>query len=76
MWVRQPLGGPDLLTEPEGQSQSVKRVIEPGWSAYSDFDVARRGTILCFYGRSDQPHFAGDRLTMARFNLKWLLRGD
>jgi len=60
------------LSEDEGQSWPISRTIEPSWSAYSDLAVTPRGTILCFYGRGDQPGFAGDSLRLARFNLPWL----
>ncbi|MEI7733672.1 MAG: hypothetical protein WCO56_29170 [Verrucomicrobiota bacterium] len=42
---------------------------------YSDIAVTQRGTILCFYGRGEKSGFAGDRLTLARFNLEWLTDG-
>lgn len=59
----------------EGLTWPVSRVVEPGPSMYSDLAVARDGTIFCFYGRSVKTgvnNFAGDRLTLARFNLEWL----
>ena len=59
----------------EGKTWSVNKSIEPGWSAYSDIGVSKKGTILCFYGRGDKPGFAGDHLTLARFNLEWLTDG-
>jgi sialidase-1 len=64
------------LSEDEGQTWSVNRVLEPGPSMYSDLAVTPSGTILCFYGRSGDSHginaFAGGRLTLARLNLEWL----
>ncbi len=57
----------------EGKTWAVKRSIEPGWSAYSDVAVTKKGTILCFYGRGPKQSFAGDKLTVARFNLDWIL---
>jgi sialidase-1 len=39
---------------------------------YSDIAVGKDGTILCFYGRGTRPGFAGEYLTLARFNLEWL----
>jgi sialidase-1 len=63
------------LSYDEGKTWVVTKVVEPGWSAYSDLAVTPRGTVLCFYGRAEKPHFAGDRLTMARFNLEWLTDG-
>jgi len=60
------------LSEDSGESWSLTKVLESGWSAYSDIIVTPNDTILCFYGRSEKPHFAGGRLTIARFNLAWL----
>lgn len=60
------------LSYDEGKTWAVTKSIEPGWSAYSDLAVTPAGTLLCFYGRSGKPDFAGDRLTLARFNLEWL----
>ena len=63
------------LSYDEGHSWAVKKAVEPGWSAYSDIAVTQRGTILCFYGRGEKSGFAGERLTVARFNLEWLTDG-
>jgi sialidase-1 len=63
------------LSYDEGQSWTVTKPVEPGPSAYSDIAVSKAGTILCFYGRGDKTHFAGDKLTVARFNLEWLTDG-
>ena len=60
------------ISEDEGQTWTAGRSIEPEWSAYSDIAVTPSGTILCFYGRGEKASFAGDRLTVARFNLDWL----
>jgi sialidase-1 len=56
----------------EGKTWAVNKPLEPGWSAYSDIEVTREGTILCFYGRGAKRDSVGDRLTLARFNLEWL----
>ncbi len=60
------------ISKDEGQTWTAGRSIEPEWSAYSDIAVTPSGTILCFYGHGDKASFAGDRLTVARFNLDWL----
>jgi sialidase-1 len=57
----------------EGRTWEINRTIEPGPSTYSDIAVTRAGTILCFYGRGTKLGFAGNRLTLARFNLEWLV---
>jgi sialidase-1 len=63
------------VSHDEGKTWTVSKAIEPGPSAYSDIAVTKSGTILCFYGRAGKPHFAGDALTLARFNLEWLTDG-
>ncbi len=64
------------LTYDEGQTWPVNKTIEPGNSAYSDLAVTQKGTILCFHGATpEKHHFAGDRLTLTRFNLEWLTDG-
>jgi sialidase-1 len=63
------------LSYDEGQTWPVTRVVESGPSMYSDIAVAKSGTILCFYGRGTKLGFAGDFLTLARFNLEWLTDG-
>ena len=60
------------MSHDDGRSWPISRSIEPGFSAYSDLAVTHDGTILCFYGRSKEKHFAGDRLTLARLHLDWL----
>ncbi|MGC3966855.1 MAG: sialidase family protein [Pirellulales bacterium] len=65
----------------EGQTWAVNKVLEPGYSAYSDLAVLPDGTILCLYetGRrgdvekKKSTSYAGLRL--ARFNLEWLTDG-
>ncbi len=64
------------ISRDEGDTWPVNRLLENGPSMYSDLAVTPSGTILCFYGRSGDgsglAHFAGGRLTLARFNLAWL----
>ncbi len=60
------------LSYDEGATWAVSKTVEPGWSAYSDLAVTPNGIILCFYGRAEKGGFAGDWLTLARFNLEWL----
>jgi sialidase-1 len=64
------------LSYDEGQTWAVNKVLDPGWSSYSDIGVAQDGTILCFYGRGSKPGFAGEGLYLARFNLEWLTDGN
>ena len=60
------------ISRDEGMTWPVNKTIEPGPSMYSDVAVTPSGTILCFYGRGATPGFAGNSLTIARFNLEWL----
>ena len=64
------------LSYDEGQTWAVNKTIESGPSSYSDLAVTGRGTILCFFGSGKRPGFAGDGLTLARFNLEWLTDGQ
>ncbi|MCA9191414.1 MAG: exo-alpha-sialidase [Planctomycetales bacterium] len=65
------------ISRDEGRHWKLAKTIEPGWSAYSDINVSSSGTIFCFFGRGDFSSFSGDRLTLARFDLPWLLEdGD
>ncbi len=60
------------VSRDEGKTWPINKTIEAGPSMYSDLAVTSSGTILCFYGRHAKLGFAGDRLTLARFNLEWL----
>jgi sialidase-1 len=62
------------LSEDEGLTWPVARILEAGPSGYSDLAVGRDGTILCFY-ESNSPVNPGSysaQLTIARFNIEWL----
>ncbi|MBL9212975.1 MAG: exo-alpha-sialidase, partial [Opitutaceae bacterium] len=73
------------LSHDDGRTWAATRSLEPGPSAYSDLAVLPDGTILCFYEsgrpgatrpnstRTDWPYA---RLTLARFNLEWLVAGE
>ena len=63
------------LSKDDGLTWPASRVIEPGPSMYSDLAVAPDGTIFCFYGRGTKAGFAGEFLTLARFNGEWLQQG-
>lgn len=63
------------LSEDEGQTWSASRVIEPGFSGYSDVAVTPDGTILCLYGKGEKKEFGGfafRQIVLARFNLEWV----
>jgi sialidase-1 len=65
------------LSEDEGKTWPVSRVIEPGTSGYADLAVGADGTIYCFYERATAG--GGDynprSLCLARFSLEWLTGG-
>ncbi len=60
------------ISRDEGKTWAVSKVLEPGPAMYSDLAVTSSGTILCLYGTGSRPGFAGEKLTLARFNLQWL----
>ena len=66
------------LSEDDGQTWPISKVLEPGMSAYSDLAVLPDGTILCFYerGRETSPNQQKPTsyafLTLAKFHLEWL----
>jgi Neuraminidase (sialidase) len=68
------------LSYDEGKTWPVDKVLEPGYSAYSDLATGPDGTIYCFYerGRADRTSkrpTSYSYLTLARFNLQWLTDG-
>ncbi|MBI5685552.1 MAG: exo-alpha-sialidase [Verrucomicrobia bacterium] len=69
------------LSYDECKTWPVNKVLEPGYSAYSDLAVLRDGTILCFYERGRAGDATAKKptsyayLTLARFNLEWLTDG-
>lgn len=62
------------LSEDDGATWKLKRVIDSGWAAYADINAAKDGTILCLYERgepnTDRLRIAA--LTLVRFPLSWL----
>lgn len=65
------------LSYDDGRSWTVKRVIEPGWSGYSDLAVGADGAIYCLFerGAAGDDHFRSAYLTLIRFDLDWLTAG-
>lgn len=61
------------LSYDEGKSWTVKKVIEPGSSGYSDLAVSPDGTIWCLYEAGGS--FPNAQLVLAQFNLEWLTDG-
>jgi sialidase-1 len=56
------------LSRDDGKTWPINKTLEAGPSAYSDLAVLPDDTILCFYENEK-------RLTVARFNLEWLMGG-
>ena len=69
------------LSYDEGKTWKVDKVLEAGYSAYSDLAVTPDGTILCLYERGRASDGTKKKptsyayLTLARFNLEWLTDG-
>jgi len=62
----------------DGRTWRAKRVLEPGFSAYSDLAVLDSGEVLCFYEGGGDPQGTPPtrssyaRLTLARFPIEWI----
>lgn len=65
------------LSEDDGASWKIKRVIDPGWAGYSDLAVTSDGTIHVLYERGDPAldRFRPAALTLVRFPLAWVEAG-
>jgi sialidase-1 len=66
------------LSEDDGQTWPAGRVLEEGFSGYSDLAALSDGTILCFYerGSTDGANmYRTGRLTVARFDETWVRGG-
>jgi sialidase-1 len=63
------------LSYDDGKTWPHSRVLDPGVAAYSDMAVTSDGTILCLYERGgfDDNMFDTRFLTLARFDLSWIL---
>lgn len=63
------------LSEDDGTSWPVRRVLDPGVSGYSDLAIGADDTIYCFYERGRvelDGASAVAHLTLARFGPDWL----
>ena len=66
------------LSEDDGSTWPISRVLEPARAGYSDLAQLTDGTVLCFYERAsaDAPNDPKTGvLTLARIPLKWLRAG-
>lgn len=66
------------LSYDEGETWPLTRMVEEGYSGYSDLAVLPDGRILLIYERGSvdnkSPYKTGS-LTLAKFNLEWLTEG-
>jgi sialidase-1 len=62
------------LSEDDGATWKVKRVIEPGWAGYADIAAGPDGAIYCLFerGAAGADHFRPVALTLVKFPLSWL----
>lgn len=61
------------LSEDDGKTWPVSRVLHAGPAAYSCLAVLADGTILCLYERGQKGAY--EKITLARFPLAWLTEG-
>ena len=63
------------LSFDEGQTWPVKKVVDPGVTGYSDLAVGPDKTIYCIYeaGANRGRETDNSHITVARFNLAWLM---
>ncbi|GAB5443589.1 MAG: sialidase family protein [Fuerstiella sp.] len=63
------------LSRDDGKTWFAKRLLQPGYSGYSDLAALPDGTILCFYERGstdDKSSYRTKFLTVARFDESWV----
>jgi sialidase-1 len=60
------------LSEDDGASWTIKRVIDPGWSGYADINAGPGNEIFCLYERGQRVA----ALTLVRFPLSWIMQGN
>jgi sialidase-1 len=59
------------ISNDDGRTFAVKKVVEPDWSGYSDLAAGGDGTVYLLFERGLRTR----ALTLARFNLEWLTDG-
>ncbi|MBK7926066.1 MAG: exo-alpha-sialidase [Bryobacterales bacterium] len=66
------------LSDDDGATWKVKRVIDAGYSGYADINVGPKGDIYVLYerGREDPKPPRIGALTLVRFPLEWVLQGQ
>lgn len=66
------------VSQDEGKTWPVSRVIEPGPSGYSDITVADDGTIFVAFERGqvdDTGGFRAGKVSVAIFDMEWIMAG-
>jgi sialidase-1 len=63
------------LSYDEGQTWTVRKVLNPGASGYSDLTVGPDGTLYCLYETNTVGKGWNYSLVLKRFNLAWLTDG-
>jgi sialidase-1 len=58
------------LSEDDGATWKIRRVIDPGFSGYADINTGPGGEIYCLYERGQRVA----ALTLVRFPLAWVTR--
>lgn len=62
------------LSDDDGRTWPISRVLEAGPAGYSDLALLPAGTILCLYECGIVERMCDDRcLRLARFSLEWLM---
>ena len=66
------------LSDDEARTWSAHRILEQGFSGYSDLAALPDGQLLCFYERGStdgKNNYRPGRLTVARFDEAWVRAG-
>ncbi len=66
------------VSHDDGKTWPISRVLDPGRAGYSQLLVGPDKTIYCYYERGnvydDVSKFAPRYLTLAKFNMDWILQ--
>jgi hypothetical protein len=58
------------VSENDGDSWAVSKVLNPGKSAYSDLAINKLGDILCIYEGGDDDLY--DCIRICKFDIDWI----
>jgi sialidase-1 len=62
------------MSEDEGATWPVSRVVWPGPAAYSCLAATSEGSIACLFEAGEKHPY--ERIVLARFDYKWLVNGE